>query len=170
MYKKNRGSAVTVILFASMLIFIILPVFAAVIEKYILLNKANIIQDAVDVSNIAIYNTLDHVKLGKSVVDLATHETLITYRRVLAKNLQLNDDLVPLEGSLIDGHVTISELQIFKGGDNCFCPVGKKLTRTTVHSRLLFPIKPSLFRKLILGHKAYYELEIHVDTEIPINS
>ena len=56
---RERGSAVTqVVLMAALLVFIILPVFSAVIEKYILLEKARVIRDSVDMANLSAYNAL----------------------------------------------------------------------------------------------------------------
>ena len=62
----EKGSAVTqTVLMAAMLVFVILPVFSAVIEKYILMEKARIIRDSVDMTNISAYNALSCTDLRK---------------------------------------------------------------------------------------------------------
>ena len=98
---RERGSAVTqVVLMAALLVFIILPVFSAVIEKYILLEKARVIRDSVDMANLSAYNALSCADLGRVRVEAERSEVLYIYRQIL---IQFDEDMepkpVPAEGA-----------------------------------------------------------------------
>ena len=67
----KKGSAVTeVIIFTFVIVFIILPLFSYVLEKSIIINKAEIIRDAIDLANISVFSSIDIAELGKDSVYL----------------------------------------------------------------------------------------------------
>ena len=171
---NNKGITVLGLLTAvAIIVFVIFPVFAAVIERYIILNKAQIIRDAVDLANISIYNALDAGDMGKNTVSLDYGNVSSIYRSMLATNLNLNPtNLNPLPNSIADGPVTIDSLVIYTGGFPVTCPNGTILKRPSVHSCVIIPVKPSLYRQIILDMmgKQYVELKIHVDTDIPVDN
>lgn len=169
----NRGTAVAeVIIAVAMLVFIILPVFSVVMEKYILSEKARIIKDAVDMTNISAYNALDTLELGMVEVDVSRSEAMDIYKKVLRANLNLNESLEPLPGSVSDGHVEIVSLEIYRTGFPISCPNGKTISRPSVHSSINIPIRPSLYRAVILSlmGRDHIDAVVHVDSEIPVNN
>lgn len=174
MLKGNgRGSAVVDVVIAAMLIvLVILPVFSAIVEKYILLNKVQIIRDAVDMTNISVYNAIKAGSLGKDTVDLDYPEAEYIFRTLLAANLNLDTGLSPKPQSLAEDTVAIDSMVIYTGGFPHVCPNGTVITRPAVHSLVIVPVRPSLYRQVILNAlgKDYIEMRVHVDSEIPLNN
>lgn len=123
-HSRERGSAVTqTVLMAAVLIFIIMPVFSAVIEKYILMEKARVITDSVDMTNISAYNALSSAELGKVRIGAERSDILEIYRHILSINLRLNDDLEPQPDSVAEGCVEVLSLEIFSSD---FLPTAPK--------------------------------------------
>ncbi len=169
----NRGTAVAeVIIAAAMLVFIILPVFSVVMEKYILSEKSRIIKDAVDMANISAYNALDTLELGMAEVNISRPEAMDIYERVLCANLNLDENLEPLPGSVAEGRVEVVSLEIYRTGFPVSCPNGISISRPSVHSCIDIPIRPSLYRAMILGllGRDHIDAAVHVDSEIPVNN
>jgi hypothetical protein len=172
-HSRERGSAVTqTVLMAAVLIFIIMPVFSAVIEKYILMEKARVITDSVDMTNISAYNALSSAELGKVRIGAERSDILEIYRHILSINLRLNDDLEPQPDSVAEGCVEVLSLEIFSSDFPAHCPEGVPITRPAVHSTIRVPVRPSLYRGIILGMlgREYVDIIVHVDTEIPVNN
>ena len=168
----RKGSAVVdVVIFAAIIIFVILPVFSIIMEKYLLLNKAQIIKDAVDMTNISAYNAINAAELGKADVDVDEAGAMDIFRNLLALNLKLDEDLKPLPDSLAEDTVSIRSLIVFSDTFPSECPLGVNITRPSVHSVIVVPVRPSLYRQLILSMlgRQFVELEVHVDSDIPIN-
>jgi hypothetical protein len=171
--KGNRGSAAAdVVVGAAVIIFVLLPVFSVVLEKYLILNKAQIIKDAIDMTNISAYNAMNAEKLGKTHVEIETGDAEIIYRRILASNLTLDENLYPLSSSIAEERVEIKSIIFYTGEVSEVCPKGINISRPSVHSVVVVPVRPSLYRRLLLNNigKQYIELEIHVDSEIPVNN
>ena len=172
-HSRERGSAVTqTVLMAAVLIFIIMPVFSAVIEKYILMEKARVITDSVDMTNISAYNALSSAELGKVRIGAERSDILEIYRHILSINLRLNDDLEPQPDSVAEGCVEVLSLEIFSSDFPAHCPEGVPITRPAVHSTIRVPVRPALYRGIILGMlgREYVDIIVHVDTEIPVNN
>jgi hypothetical protein len=170
---RKKGSAVVdVVIGTAIVIFIILPIFSFVAEKFILLDKAQMIRDAVDMTNISAYNALLAGNLGKVQVSLSQSETEDIFRNLLAANLNLNPDLSPKSMSLAEGRVTIDSLEIYTSGFPLHCPNGVEITRPAVHSSVNIPVKPSLYRRVILEllGRDNIDLKVHVDSDIPVNN
>jgi len=154
------------------IVFVIMPVFSSVIEKYLILNKAQIIKDAVDITNIAAYNALSAESLSRNSVLLDNSKLESIYSQLLAENLKLDYDLYPDEDSIADARVNIDSIIIYTAGFPLTCPKGIPITRPSVHSQITVPVKPMLYRSVILNilNKEYIELKIHVDSDIPVNN
>jgi hypothetical protein len=168
-----NGSIVTeVVLMAAMLVFIIMPVFSAVTEKYVLMEKARVIRDTVDVTNISAYNALTASELGKAAVDMSQTKILDIYREMLARNLKLDGNMDPKSDSIAEGRVEVLSLVVRSSGFPAVCPEGETITRPTVHSCIQVPVKPSLYRSIILGMlgKEHIDIVVHVDSEIPLDN
>jgi len=171
--RSTKGSAVVyTVIAAAMLVFVILPVFSAVVEKYIMNEKARVIKDAVDMANIGVYNALNAGNLGKVNVDINYSKALEIFRRLLRKNLKLDAEMCPEDGSIAEGKVEIQSLEIYLSGFPVTCTSGTVVDRPSVHSRVCVPVRPSLYRTAILKllGKQYILLELHVDSEIPLNN
>lgn len=169
----RKGSAVLdVILLAAVVVFLILPVFYSVIERHMILTKTQIMKIAVDMTNVSTYEAIKAQSLSGNRVEIDYALAHAIYRKLLAKNLNLYDDLSPKPESVADDKVLIDSLFIYTGGTQAFCPNGTRLERPSVHGCITIPVKPSLYRHIILGQaeKRYFELKIHVDSEIPVDN
>ena len=169
----RRGSAtVDVIIGAAMIIFVILPLFSAVVERFILLNKAQIVRDALDMTSISAYDSLNTRELGKTSVGFESGSVLQIYRILLSENLNLDEGLNPLYRSIAEDTVGIESIAIYTEGFPVVCPNGTHLTRPSVHSFVSIPVRPSLYRQLLLDliGKDYLEMKVHMDTEIPVDN
>lgn len=172
-FRKEEGTAVAeVIIAAAMLVFIILPVFSAVMEKYVLSEKVRIIKDAVDMTNISAYNALDTMELGMTGVDVSHSKAMDIYEKVLKANLNLDENLDPLPGSVAEGRVKVASLEIYRNGFPRSCPNGTSILRPSVHSCISIPVRPSLYRAVILSllGRDHIDIVVHVDSEIPVNN
>lgn len=169
----NRGSAgLDVLIFAvAFLIFVVFPVYSIVMEKAIINIKSVDIIDAIDMSNTAIYKDLNVPYTSVMIVDFNS-DIDNTYNQVLAENLKLNPDMTPKVGSLAEGTVVVNSLEIYSGGFPATCPNGRVINRPTVHSVVSIPVKPSLYREIILNlaGRDQFDLVIHRDTELPVNN
>lgn len=171
--KSNKGSAVADVLIGAMIIvLVIFPVFSAVIEKAIIYVKSQSIKDAIDITNIATYNSISINTASKNTVSFDTAELQTIYTGLLAKNLNLNSDLTPAPGSIVSGPVTIDSLVVYTSGFPQNCPDGSLIDRPSIHSRLTIRVRPTLYREIILNAlgKSYVELRVHVDSDIPVNN
>lgn len=168
----SRGSAVAeVVIGAAMLVFVILPVFSAVMEKYLLSATLRTIRDAVDMANISAYNALDTSELGMAQVDVSRSRAVDIYEEVLRLNLKLDEQLDPLPGSVAEGRVKIDPPEIYLTDFPQSCPSGTSFDKPSVHSVISIPVKPSLYRSAILSllGRDHVNVVMHVDTEIPVN-
>lgn len=95
--KRKKGSAVTdVVIGAAVIVFVLLPIFSFIAEKFIVLDKAQMIKDAVDMTNISTYNAMLAGSLGKEEVSLSHGEAEEIFISLLAANLNLKPDLSPM--------------------------------------------------------------------------
>jgi hypothetical protein len=174
--KSNKGgsgiSVLMVILLGGIIVFVIMPLFSYIMEQYIVYNKVQKLKTSIDMTNIAAYNALDKGMLSKEAVAFNSSKALAIYQELLAKNLQLNSDLTPKPDSIAEGTVTIVSLEEYTNGFPMVCPNGTGLKRPTIHSVISVPVRPTLYRQVILSmlHLQYVDLVIHVDSDIPINN
>jgi hypothetical protein len=167
------GSAVAeVVIMAAMLVFVIFPVFSSVMERYILLDKARLIRDSVDMTNISVYDALNAASLGKVSVDLFDEKAGDIFQELLCKNLKLDSGMMPRSDSIAEGRVEILSLTFYGEGVPAVCPNGSTIERPAVHSCVNIPIKPSLYRGIILNllGRDHVDVTVHVDSEIPVNN
>lgn len=171
--RNEKGSAVVdVVVAAAMVVFVILPVFSAAIEKYVLMEKARVIRDAVDMTNISVYNALNAGNLGQANVNLGHSEAVEIFEKLICINLSLDEGLNPKAGSVAEGCVEVISLEIYTSGFPVICPRGTTIVKPSVHSCINVPIKPSLYRRVVLSllGRDYIDVEVHVDSEIPVNN
>lgn len=170
---KNAGSAVAdVVIMAAMLVFVVLPVFSSVMEKYIVLDKARLIRDSVDMTNISVYDALNAESLGKVSVDFFDARADDIFQELLCRNLKLDSGLSPRSDSVAEAKVEIVSLTFYMEGFPTICPNGSTIERPAVHSCISIPVRPSLYRGVILKllGRDYIDLIVHVDSEIPVNN
>lgn len=171
--RNNKGSAVIdVVVAAAMIIFVVLPVFSSVAEKYVLMEKARMIRDAVDMTNISSYNALKTGNLGQVSVKFERRKAMNIFEKLICANLGLDEGLYPKANSIAEGRVVVSSLEVYTDAFPVVCPGGTTIIRPTVHSCINVPVKPSLYRGLILEllGKDHVDIEVHVDSEIPVNN
>ncbi len=170
---NKKGSVVTdIVLFAAVVVFVLFPVFAAVVEKYVMLAKGQVLKDAIDMTNVSAYYAMKVTDTSKTVTIPEQAEAHVIYMELLAKNLRLNDDLTPKENSIAEGPVEIESLIIYAGGFPVSCANGTIMERVSIHSIVTVPVRPTLYRGLILQAvgKDFVELKVHVDSDIPVNN
>lgn len=170
---SEGGSVVTeIILMGALLVFIILPVFSSVIEKYILMEKSRAIRDTVDVTNISAYNALAASELGRDEIDADQSQITELYKKILSINLKLDAGMQPEPHSIAEGKVEILSVEVYSDGFPVVCPDGTVLTRPSIHSSISVPVRPSLYRGIILNMlgKDHIDIVVHVDSEIPVNN
>lgn len=171
--RYEKGSAVVdVVIAAAIVIFVLLPVFSVVIEKYILMEKARMIRDTVDMTNISAYNALNTGRLGKVNVDVRRSEALEIFEELLCANLSLDEGLIPKAESIAEGRVEVSSLEMYMSGLPAKCSCGITIVKPSIHSCINVPIKPSLYRRAVLSllGREYIDVVVHVDSEIPVNN
>jgi hypothetical protein len=170
---SNRGSvAGDVIIFATIVVFVILPIFFVVFEKYIFLCKAQLIKDALDITNISTYQAIKASELSRNIISFDSPEVLEIYKTLLTKNLDLEEFLKAKPNGMIEGNVLIDSLECYTELLPTTCPCGKPITRPSVHSLITVYIQPVLFREMIirLTGKELIEVKVHIDSDIPINN
>ncbi len=169
---NEKGSTlVDMLIFLFIIVFIVLPLFAAVVEGYLLLNKTQILRDAVDMASISSYIAINGSVLGRKEIKVDADMLSEIWSSFLATNLKLAPDLTPEKGSIVDGRVEILELEAYTSGLPLVCSNGDRLLRPSIHSVVSFPVMPSLFGKMILKLSGceYFKIIIHIDSEIPMN-
>ena len=148
---SRKGAVEDMVIFCLFFVFVLLPVASSVLEMYLTSVKCQEIKDAIDMTNIAAYNALDPGDNGKTAIDFNSSSAQAIYNNLLALNLRLNPDLTPQSDSIADGPVVVNELTFYTSGFPCYCPLGKLLTRPTIHTLVTVPVKPSLYSGTILG-------------------
>jgi len=171
--KNCRGYAtIDVILFTGIMLFLIFPLFSFTLEKYVYQNSIQIIKDTLDMTAIATYESLDANSTAKDNIQFDRTELINIYKKYLAQNLKLNDDLVPEDGSIAKDTVRIEQLELFTSGFPDICPEGAEINKLSIHVLVVIPLKPNLYREVLLDAlgKDYVELKLHHDTELPVNN
>lgn len=169
----SKGSAIVdVVIGAAVIVLVILPVFSLIMEKYIIIIKSQAIKDTIDMANVSTYMALDIQSLGKNDIDFDSVEAERIFRELLAANLMLHENLTPREGSIAESKVIVDSLEIYSNTSLTECPNGTPIKRPTIHSMITVPVRPSLYRGIILKHlgKEYIELKVHVDSDIPVDN
>lgn len=170
---KNENGGISFILIMSLLvIFIIIPVFAVVVEKYIVQLKVFDIKEAIELSSISTYNTVSSESLSGVEVDYDNTKAKSVFENYLAKNLNINSDLSPKGSGIVEGTVTVDSFVIYSSGFPHTCPNGNNITRPSVHAKITVPIKPTIYKYTILQALGTdtINLKFHYDTEIVIDN
>jgi len=169
--EKGSG-AMDVVIASAIIVLLVFPVFSTVIEKYIIIAKSQVIKDAVDMTNVSAYNALNSVNLAKADIEMNNEDIRMIFARLLAKNLNLEPDLSPKENSLAENRVIVDSVEIYTEEFPATCPNGTQIRRPSVHSCIIVPIKPAMYRQIILNAlgKQHIELKVHVDSDIPVNN
>lgn len=185
---KHKGSIAIVWTWFVMLTIII---FLGVMEMYFINAKAEMVQNDIVLSNLATYKNIDKKRLGDEpqVFCLSDPEAALkTFKEYLAKNMNLDNNLVARENSVAKGNVIVKDYIIYNvegtkaevytlnSNTNTFSkatitdinskpiytPNKTRVTKTSIHATLRFNIEPIM--KGILG--ATKEVEVTADTDI----
>jgi hypothetical protein len=172
--KNCKGEATGIILmFVLMFVFVFLPVFAAVFEQVLFQIKAADLREGVELSSIATYTAMNAGSLAEVDVNYNAAKLESTFKKYLASNLHLNDDLTPkATGSVISGPITVvgNVPQFIPVGSQC--PDGNVATRPMIHVSLIIPIKPTLYEYTVLQLLGVSTINCNVslDTEIVLDN
>lgn len=175
---NNRGSIVSdMLILALVVVFVILPIFSAVFEQYILILKAQSIKDSVDITNLAAYNAMKVPEKSETKITATVGDIRDNYTPMLALNMKLNSDLTPKADSIAESKVEIMNITIYPKEMSfpITCPEGGTIRRPSVHSVIKVPIGPTLYWNIYRfltgstgdGIKDY---TVHIDTELPYNN
>ena len=176
--KNNKGSIVSDMLMLTLvIIFVVIPLFGAVFEQYLLLLKGQAIKDAIDLTNLAAYNAMKIPEKSETEIKVTINDVKSNYIPMLVLNMNLNSDLSPKANSIAGGAVEIINITVYPKGMNfpVTCPEGGSISRPSVHSIIKVPIKPALYwniYKFLTGSTGdgMRDCNIHVDTELPCNN
>lgn len=171
-FYSEKGAISSYLLYIMLIVFILLPLSAVIMEKRVVSVKASSIKDSIDISNIATYTAIISDQAGKANIVIDNAKSLQVFEELLKKNLRLNDDLSPKDGSIAEGAVVVESINIYLSGFPVTCPNGKVIYGPTVCTNTKVPIRPSLYRETILnalGEEFIY-LNLHVDSAIPVNN
>jgi hypothetical protein len=99
-------------------------------------------------------------------------EALELYTGLLARNLRLTPDHMPLEGSIAEGQVEIISLVLYTSGLPVTCPNGVTITRPAIHSCISVPVWPVMYRAFLLSlmGREFIDMVVHVDSELPVDN
>lgn len=156
-----RGSAIfEMLIFACIIIFILLPLFAYCYERYVVYLKLNVIKDAVDMSILSSYNAINSEILSGSSVDICIQKAQHNFRELMSSNLNLDSELKPESKSVIDGQVKIKDIIFYPHSSKAY-----------VQCELFFPIKPCFFGNIIrlITGKELFNITFKETVEIPVN-
>ncbi len=163
---------VDVILFGALIVFVILPLVSLVLEWQIVVIKVQSIQDAVDLATLSTFGALENVSYGKDGLNLNYDRLREDYMKTLSDNLRLDAGMNPEDNSVLGGRVIIEELEIYSDNLPVNCSGGTLLTMPSVHTIIIFSIKPSLYGAALLelSGREYFDFRVHIDSEMPVNN
>ena len=172
--KKLRGDGFSLtIIIVLIMVYLLVPLFSAVIEKQIVQLKAAEVTDALQMSCLATYDSLESKALSQAVASYKQTKTEDVFKDFLAANMNLNNDLTPKNSiSVADGQVRVESIEIFNSDLPKTCPDGKTIIYPSVHATIIVPVKPSLYKGTILQllGKDYIDCKFHIDTEVVIDN
>ncbi|HBQ64152.1 MAG TPA: hypothetical protein DD727_04355 [Clostridiales bacterium] len=169
LFPGKRGSMpMDVVLTGGLVIFILLPLFAVILEHALLLAVRREISDALDMSCLAVYESIDVPEASSGRVTLDAVNLEEVFRLYLQANLSLDENLAPLSaGSLLQGGLIIRELDVLYGEDGETCSLGNPVRRLTVHAVVAGSYATGLFERAIFGGEGIRTVMVHRDVEIP---
>ncbi|QUI25915.1 hypothetical protein HZI73_26240 (plasmid) [Vallitalea pronyensis] len=158
--KDNKGSSgiLSILLIAFFVIFLIMPVFAAVFEKQMMTKIARDTKSIIKDSLEATYTTLNIEKTSIKDIEFTSDFKQI-FDKYVIDNLNLNVDFTPTDKSMADAKVQVTELQY------------EDRTRKFINVKVILPIKPHIYRQILLsimgkewiGYEIPYTLSLPVD-------
>lgn len=170
--KNTKGQGLGLfIFFMLILVFIVIPLFSAIVEKQLTQLKISDIGESIELSSIATYDSLVSSSLSDTIVSIDSIEATNTFKKYLADNLNINSDLTPKPSGIIAGTVVVNSFQIYVSSFPRTCPNGKLLTKPSIHTFITVPVTPTLYKYSILQvlGEDKKNLKFHYDTEIVLD-
>jgi hypothetical protein len=166
--KKNGSAYVDVLLTFFFLLILVVPLFSYVAERYVLLNKLQIMSDAIDASSLSAYMAINTE--AASSRELSIDPTVFNnlFRNALQTNLSLNADMSPRDGSMAVGTVILQSSEIYMSGFPMQCPKGSTIRMKSFHIVVGIPVEPGFIRTYILNKDDPAIVWIHRDCEMPV--
>jgi hypothetical protein len=165
---RRGGMAADVILTASFLVFILLPLFAVTLEQYLLLTVRKEISEALDMSCLAAYESIRVADAASGDVQLDAAVLAGVFNSLIQRNLHLDGNFRPLSAnSLLQGGLMVRELTILSGPAAGTCSMGHAIRRLTVHAVVTGAYRTGLFDRAIMGTDGLRSVTVHRDVELP---
>jgi hypothetical protein len=169
-FRKGSMGIGQVLFITFFIIFIVFPVFSFLIDKNIARLVASEIKESLDMSVIGAYNAVNENQYGKKTVDISQKSLENEFLKLFCKNMKLDKDLSPKDGSILEYPIKINELEYFgpdRIGDSC--PCGNEVVRPMVHLNFTFSLNPTLYRRVInrMSGKDKFSISIGYDIELP---
>ncbi|GKX32298.1 hypothetical protein SH1V18_47780 [Vallitalea longa] len=159
--KRNEKGEIGVfelILFTGIVLFILMPIFTAAYEKQIMYKIGRDSNDIIKDSLEATYVTLN-IKRGSTKKIEFDDKFKRTFESYIRENMKLNVDFTPKDESMADAKIKVLELKRIN------------YPRKSVKVKLLLPIKPHLYRQIILDlmGKEWIGYEIVQEVSLPVD-
>ncbi|MBO8129662.1 MAG: hypothetical protein H0Z39_10805 [Peptococcaceae bacterium] len=157
--RKGTGSAII----GLAAIFMGIMLFALVFDVGYLFVKREVIKQALDFSNMAVYREIDEAKLADGELYINEAPAQDTFLVFLQDNLKLDSSLNPLPGSVVTGQVQVVDFRIYNPGDlPTVDPLGTPINEVAVHSHIIAPVRP-----VFSGMFTTVDLPVAITTDIP---
>lgn len=138
-------------------------VLALAFDVGFLYTRRQVIKQALDYSNMAVYREMDRNKLADGILYIDEVAGQDTFREFLARNLKLDGDLNPLPGSLAAGRVEILDFRVFNPEDLPGVDgMGHPVDEVTVFSAIRVPVRP-----VFSGLFATVPITVAITTDAP---
>jgi len=160
-WQDNKGATSAIIGVVTVMIAIML--FALAFDTAFLYVRRDVIKQALDYSNLAVYRELDRDRLADGELYLNEIAAQDTFREFLAQNLRLDGNLNPLPGSPAAEPVTVADFRIFNPEDLPNTDgLGNPVTEVSVYSQIWVPVRP-----VFAGLFTTVSVPVAITTDVP---
>lgn len=120
-----------------------LTLFALVYDVAFVYVRRDVLKQALDYANMAVYRAVDVDALAHGQIRIDPDAGYDAFLSHLQRNLKLNDDLSPAEGSLVAGKVEVTAFEIYNPEAlPTTDPTGHPVTNVAVYSEIMAPVRP----------------------------
>lgn len=157
---NNRDGAAMILFAFVLLFFVTFPLSMFQIDMMLAVEQKKHIERAVTVSALA---ALYNVSVDMELSDVQKNDIAKRFEYFLKKNLNLNDNFVPLSGPIKDP-ITVEEITVYDGSDvPAICSWGKEINYPGMHVVISTRIHRNYMAD-VFGD--YITVRIHKDIDI----